>query len=288
MNDICSTSKILSFILFADDTTVFHSDTDITKLLRIMNEELVEIVNWFRCNKLSLNAAKTNFMILGTPHQTKNIIHDTQIILDGCKLVRVNSAKFLGITIDENITWKPHIDNVSKICSKNIGVLNKLKCYLPKSSLYKLYCTLILPYLSYGIILWGSANKDCLNRILKLQKRAVRIISDSSYLCHTKPLFERFNMLNIENLFKKECCIFMYKYNNGMLPKVFDNMFTDMKSIHDYDTRNKDSLRPEIHKVTNIITIGPKVWNSLPKNIKAVKNISAFKKGVINLLKHVD
>ncbi len=115
MNDICTTSKKLSFILFADDTTVFHSANDIDKLCKTMNHELKEIVNWFKCNKLSLNAAKTNFMIIGTPHQTQHIhANDTHILLDGCKLSRVCSAKFLGVTLDENLTWKPHINRISK------------------------------------------------------------------------------------------------------------------------------------------------------------------------------
>ncbi len=120
MNDICSTSYVLSFILFADDTTVFHSDDDITELTKIMNDELDEIVNGFKYNKLSLNASKTNFMVIGTSYQTKHVIHDTTILLDGCKLTRVESAKFqfLDIIIDDNLSWKPHIDNVSKICSK--------------------------------------------------------------------------------------------------------------------------------------------------------------------------
>ncbi len=84
----------------------------------------------------------------------------------------------------------------------------------------------------------GNANKEYLDRILKLQKRAVRIISNSSYLRHTKPLFERFNLLNIDDLYKKECCTSMYKYNNNMLHKSFDIIFTNMESIC---TRYKDS-----------------------------------------------
>ena len=101
MNDICETSNILSFILFADDTTVFHSDNDIQRLCNIMNRELKEIVNWFKCNKLSLNASKTNLMFIGTPHQTSNISDGHHIFLDGCKLTRVHEAKFLGITLYE-------------------------------------------------------------------------------------------------------------------------------------------------------------------------------------------
>ena len=98
-------------------------------------------------------------MFLGTRFQTKNIDDRFDIYLDGCKLSRVEEAKFLGIIIDENLSWKKQIDNVCKLCARNSGVLNKVKRFLPEQALYKLYCSLILPYLNYGLLLWGNANK---------------------------------------------------------------------------------------------------------------------------------
>ena len=115
--------------------------------------------------------------------------------------------------------------------------------------MYQLYCTLILPFLTYGILLWGNANRNSLDRIVKLQKRAVRIITNSSYLSHTKPLFEKFNMLDVHQLYKKELGIFMYKNHNGLLPRSFDNVFINMKSIHNYDTRGKDNYRAEVYRL---------------------------------------
>ena len=180
MNDICNTSKLLSFILFADDTTEFLSDKDFNVLYDTMNNELYEVCNWFKCNKLSLNASKTNLMLLETACKTKNANVSGSIYLDGCQLTRITNTKFLGMTIDENLTWKPHIENVCKLCSRNLGVLNNVKCFLPKNSLYHLYCSFILPYLSYGILLWGNASTQYMTKVFKLQKRALRIISNSS------------------------------------------------------------------------------------------------------------
>ena len=131
MNDICNTSKLLSFILFADDTPVFLSDKDVNVLYDTMNNELYEVCNWFKCNKLSLNASKTNLMLLGTAYKTKNANVSHSIHLDGCQLTRITNTKFLGMTIDENLTWKPHI--AKKLCSRNLGVLNKVMYYLPKN-----------------------------------------------------------------------------------------------------------------------------------------------------------
>ena len=125
-----------------------------------VNSELKEVCNWFKANKLFLNAKKTNLMFLGTRFQTKNIDDRFDIYLDGRKLSRVEEAKFLGITIDENLSWKKQIDNVCKLCARNSGVLNKVKRFLPEQAMYKLYCSLILPYLNYGLLLWGECKQN--------------------------------------------------------------------------------------------------------------------------------
>ena len=91
-------------------------------------------------------------------------------------LNRVSSTKFLGIINDDNLTWKNHIDPISKIISRNAGMLTKLKHFLPENILHSLYCNLVLPYINYGII-WGNTCKMYLDKIIKLQKWAIRTIS---------------------------------------------------------------------------------------------------------------
>ena len=88
------------------------------------------------------------------------------VILDGVPLEIVNTTKFLGIIIDENLTWKSHIDAISKTISRNIGMLSKMKHFVPGYILYSLYCTLVLPYIKYGILIWGNTCKTCLDKIL--------------------------------------------------------------------------------------------------------------------------
>ena len=96
-----------------------------------MNTELHEVCNWFKCNKLSLNVSKTNLILLGTAYKTKNAHANSYIYFDGCQLTRITNTKFLGMTIYGNLTWKPHIENVCKLCSTNLGVLSKVKHFLP-------------------------------------------------------------------------------------------------------------------------------------------------------------
>ena len=88
------------------------------------------------------------------------------VILDDMSLERVNFTKFLGVIIDENLTWKNHIDAISKTISRNIGMLSKMKHYVPGYILYSLYCTIVLSYINYGIPIWGNTCKTYLDNIL--------------------------------------------------------------------------------------------------------------------------
>ena len=114
VNDIVNASSILELVLFADGTTTIYSHEDITSKFDLINQELQKINEWFKANKLSVNASKTSYMVLGTKYKTSRIPNHSNIILDNQILERVNNTKFLGLTIDENFTWKIHIDNISK------------------------------------------------------------------------------------------------------------------------------------------------------------------------------
>ena len=128
VNDITYTSNVLDFILFADDTTILYSHKDINSKIELINKELDEVTNWFKANKLSVYASKTNFMIMGTPHMTSTKTReDLNVLLDNTVLERVKFTKFLGVLIDECLAWKNHIDCISKTVSRNIGVMNNLK-----------------------------------------------------------------------------------------------------------------------------------------------------------------
>ena len=119
-----------------------------------------------------------------------NMKQKINVILDNVSLERVNSTKFLGVIIDEHLTWKNHIDAIAKTISRNIGMLTKMKHYVPGYILYSLYCTLVLPYINYGILIWGNTCKTYLDKIFKLQKWAIRTISLQHYRSHTGPLFK--------------------------------------------------------------------------------------------------
>ncbi len=279
VNDIISTSNVLEFILFADDTTILFSHKDIESQISLINKELVEVSNWFKANKLSVNASKTNYMILGTPHMT--CAKKTKVILDGTILDRVKCTKFLGVLIDECLTWKNHIDCICKTISRNIGVMNKLKHFVPDHILHTLYCTLVLPYLNYGILIWGHTCKSYLDKLIKLQKWAMRTISNSHYRSHTGPIFSKYNILTVNDMYNLELGVFMFKYSINELPNVFSQYFTKRSDIHNYPTRHANNLNLAKNKKCfsdkAVRTSGPILWNSLTDSLKMTNSSKHFR-----------
>ena len=125
INDITKSSSTVSFILFADDTNILYSHKHLTELINTLNTELINVSSWFKCNKLSLNIAKTNFIHFQTLHS--NIELPQPIKIDDLSLLKKDFTKFLGITIDKNLTWDQLIQNISSQITRGIGMLCKTK-----------------------------------------------------------------------------------------------------------------------------------------------------------------
>ena len=138
INDISNISKILKLILFADDTNIFCTGDDSQLLLDEISSELCKLKIWFDINKSSLNLNKTKIMIFGNCRMNSQI--------DGVIIERVAVNTFLGVIIDETLSWKPHIKHIHSKVSRSIAVLNKAKQFLDNKSLRILYGSLVSPY----------------------------------------------------------------------------------------------------------------------------------------------
>jgi hypothetical protein len=239
INDICNTSKLLNFIIFADDTNVFIADKSFSNLINIANRELESVSLWFKVNKLSLNLDKTNF-ILFRSHR-KSSPGEIKVCIDNKALPMVNSTKFLGVYIDQHLTWKEHISQVSKKISKSIGIISRVRYLLPKNILLNLYYSMVYPYLSYCNLPWASNYSSRLKCLETLQKRAIRIVCGLPFGSSTRSAFNRLCILSLEQINKYQISIFMYRSKNGTLPSAFDEYFC--YPSHDHNTRSSKKLQ---------------------------------------------
>lgn len=285
INDFYKTAKLLKFVLFADDTTVYCHNSDVTQALQVASMGLNNIADWLAANKLSLNINKTKLLVFDkikgdTPQFTLRF-KDTLITSS-------SSTKFLGVTIDNKLSWKEHITNVTKSVAKISGVMNRLKYYIPSQTLLTIYNALILPHLTYCILLWGnSLPVTC--KLLSYQKRAVRAIAKTkSPYAHTRPLFHDYNLLTLKDHYKYQLGIFLYRHNNDQLPSDLVSFFQFNSCHHNYPTRGKDNLlQPLTNTVfahSHVRSNGVSFWNSLNVNVRNAPNINIFTKYLKKLL----
>jgi hypothetical protein len=151
----------MKLVSFADDTTISTSSSNISNLYATANEELIKLCDWLCSNKLSINISKTKY-ILFRPTTIFPDIQNRNVLLNGEKIDRIGhnqkykSFKFLGIYIDETLTWKYHINKViSKIAWSNY-IINKVKNILPSSCLKTLYSSIIHSHINCGLLAWGN------------------------------------------------------------------------------------------------------------------------------------
>ena len=241
MNDIAEASDLFDFILYADDTSL---TTTVKLILRkdrgnlqtCINNELHKINMWLKLNRLSLNIKKTKYMIF---HTINKQIPELNIQIEGIDIERVSEFNFLGITLDDHLRWNKHIDKISNKMSRNIGILNCLKHFLPISTKLTIYNSLILSHINYGLLLWGYSCK----RVETLQKKAVRTISLSKYNAHTEPVLKHLKLLKVCDILKLQTLKFYYKYRHGHLPTYLLNLpFQYNYETHGHNTRTRNQI----------------------------------------------
>ena len=234
MNDITKACSSFKYISYADDTTLYTTIQS-TEDLSNINNGLSKISDWPGVNKLSLNANETKYMI--SHAMNKDLSHLNQRInINNAEIQKVNQFQFLGLTIDENLSWKHHISTIANKISRGTGVINRLKNCLPLSTTVysSIYCSLIQSHFDYTTLAWEFEAR----RLSKIQKRAVRAITLSKYNAHSEPLLKLVKLLSVTDLFNVNSLNCFYNYKHNRVPEYFQQYdFRRNEEIHTYPTR---------------------------------------------------
>lgn len=186
MNDFNKSSDTLDFHLFAHDCNIFFSHKSFQSLELHLNEQLYNIHQWLCVNKLSLNVDKSNFVIFHPPQ--KKVNYSISLQINNKAINQKKSIKYPGIIIDSNLSWKDHVHELCKKLSRGTGILLKLRHFVTIDILIQVYYSIIYPFLTYGVLIWGNTfHVTNIQPLFILQKKAVRIMNFSSYQAHTRP-----------------------------------------------------------------------------------------------------
>ena len=221
---------------FADDTNLLYSDKDPKRLKKIMNSELKLLFDWLCANRLSLNVNKTEFIIFRPPRKTLN--YRFVLKLNNTSIYESHKIKYLGILLDDRLSWKVHLSELSKKLSRSVGMLYRLRHFCPNTVLRSLYFSLFNSHLSYGLPIWGNADRINIEKIKILQKRAVRAITFSSSLISSETIFKSLEILKLDDMLRFQISALMWDYDHNTLPTALTCYFKEINLIHHYQTRS--------------------------------------------------
>ena len=218
INDLANVSDVIFSLFFADDSDMFLSGKNRDDLIKLMNTEITKIIEWLRINKLLLNLKNTFYGV-----QKKSLKNRTERGCDHwqCENDFVTQTKFLGVILDQHLTFESHMQYTKGKVARGIGILYKAKKYLKESSMKTLYYAFIYPYLTYCITAWGNTFNSVLEPLIVLQKGAIGIVCGAQKFDHTYPLFQLSKTLPLRNLYVYSAQLFLYKYYRQSLPNIF-------------------------------------------------------------------
>ena len=192
-------------------------------------------------------------------------------------LERKECAKHLGVLIDSKLSWTHHITYISTKISKSLIILAILRHFVPSSTLLNIYRSLVQPYLSYGIAVWGQAAPTNFGKKnLILQKRALRLIHFKPFRFHAVPLFKLSYVLPLNFLYFKTICLIMHDVSNNVTPPNVSKLFTYSSKVHHHNTRFSAAGNFYIkhsrtdHMKNSFSRIGAKIWNCIPDSNRAL------------------
>ena len=302
VNDLCNISDKAKFILFADDTNIFISANTKSAAFEIANEVLKLVSSYMTVNLLHINTKKCCYMYFSPNKQKPTEISDNEVehylAIDSKVIQRVSETKFLGVTIDENLTLAPHIHALNKKLNSTCGRLYRIKKFLPEFLHKQIYHALFESHLGYAISVWGGVSSNQIKPLFTTQKKCIRIMfgDNAAFLdkfktCArarpideqrldeqfyrkepTKPIFSRHNILAVENLYRYRCLMDVLKILKYSTPVSLLSLF---KKFH-----RKELLLITPTPSSQFIYKSSSMWNEFRKvaiNLDLSSSVSRFK-----------
>ena len=275
----CSTS------LYADDAAFLASADNVDDLELRLNRESTLILEWMNTNKLTLNYAKTKSMLFSRKRGNQTTI---RIAINSNQIECVSTFKYLGVIIDQKLSWDAHVKYLKSKLSQANGAIFKLRKFVSRKTLVSIYNSLVGSHLNYGILIWGAA-KDCvLKKLQTSQNNIVRTMTFSPITKNAGKLLSTLKIMNIEELHNFEVAKFMFNMHKETLPEVFSDYVNPIS--HSYNTRHRlrshyelGTPKSDIGK-SSVKFFGVKVWGSLNSDLQQAATIDSFKNSYKSIL----
>lgn len=278
MNDLPEIGLFTTISLFADDTLIYISGKDVQHLSSIMNADLTKISEWLNINKLKLNVNKTKCMQISN----KALTNEYQIIINGCEIEKVSNIKYLGILLDNKLTFKENINYLCKKVAKKISFLARLAKNLTLIAKINVYKTVIAPHFEYCASILFLSNEELFLKMQKLQNKAMRIILKCNKYTSVEWMLHTLQWMNVRQRIYTKTLNLIFQIKNKKLPEYLCNLVISNADVHNYPVRNRNDFRLPYCRTNrtqnSLMYKGLKMFNDMPDIIKMETNENFFKR----------
>jgi len=227
INDLPGINQLAKFILYADDANIIITGATTYEIEEQLEKLTGLLINWVNANGLLLNLKKTNFMLFSR----RNLQHNPSVTINNVKIDRVKEAKFLGVILNEKLSWLTHINALKSKMSRYIGIMYKIKAFIPLQARLQIYHSFIQSHLNYCSLVWGFSNKSHIHSLFVQQKKGMRAImpgyvryfyKDGDLPTGTKSSFNNLSVLTVHGIVASNAINFMNKIYNfpSQLPRA--------------------------------------------------------------------
>ncbi|PNF29254.1 hypothetical protein B7P43_G10478, partial [Cryptotermes secundus] len=255
-------------VLFADDTNILVTDKNINILQDKIGEVMIQLESWFSKNNLIINTEKTKAMLFQL--NKSYYMSEPVITFKNMKISYTSQFKFLGVNISNNLKWSSHIQSLCLKLNKVCYIIKSLKDVVSFSTLRNVYFAKFQSLISYGLIFWGGECES--SKILKIQKRILRLIKGVNSRTTCRPIFKDLKILTVTSLYIFEVLCYFQKFN----------LYTTRNSdLYEYNTRRKEDFHVRSCSTStskkSVINMGIKAYNRLPLKIRKLNGFKDFK-----------
>ena len=275
--------------LFADDATDHHTSKNIQNISSKLQIKATSVNQWCEINKMKMSIEKTKIMLIGSRQKLNRISESEKyitLLIDNTPIEQVSNTKLLGILIDSSLNMGCSGIACKKIVIYKLFLLKHIRHFLPKDTRILLYNFYIKPYLEYCCSIWGNCSKKNINIIVKLQKRAARLILDADFYTPSANLFKELKWIPFYDIVKYHQVSLVYKCIHKISPEYLHVMFSIKLDSKRYNLRSSNNGCLDVPKKHNrsLSFNGPKLWNNPDSETRQAISLSVFQSKVFIFL----
>lgn len=260
-------------VMYADDTTLMCRAKNEVDLQAQLESSLHNVAKWLEANKLILNVDKTKLMVLGTKHMLSKF-NNVNLVYNNNVIEKVNEFKYLGVKFDSNMSWSSHFDYLSGNISKRIGIIRRVKHFLPHHTLVMLSNALVIPHFDYASSVWCNFSLEYQNKLQVLQNSLARTILSADIRTPVNDMFNSLKWIKLSDRWRNHMLILVFKCLRNLSPTYLTSKFEFVHSNHAHATRNQVSntlIVPKFNSNSGLRTFHVRatyIWNNLSPAIR--------------------